>query len=188
MYLRRSAEQGANAKSVNACAEVGLRFFRGTCHDINRTRMASTMTEKLAVTYAETAEILSVDERTVRRLISNLTSNSIAIISQKSVVFIQHLAYNRLQGEWSVGLPHETESISSGTTATCLSPEWNESPTLRRPMPWVFTCKRSINTAIPIRVCAHRAFQQRLSGLWVAVLTTLFPSTCADSFATKAEA
>ncbi len=156
-------------------------LFRNAC-------MASTMTEKLTVTYAEAAEMLSVDERTVRQLIGNLTSNTVAIISQKSVVFLQLLAYNKIQRKWSVGLPHETESISFGTTAMRLSPERNDSPALQRHMPGIFTRKRSIDTAIPIRVCAHRPRHNRLGGLWVVPLTTLFSPACGDSCVAKAEA
>ncbi len=75
---------------------------------INRTRMASTMTEKLLVTYAEAAEMLSVDERTVRRLsangdlsLVNLGKRCPRIVVDsilEYVAFLQQSAYNETVG------------------------------------------------------------------------------------------
>ncbi len=148
------------------------------------------MTEKLLVTYAEAAEMLSVSERTVRRLAAN---DDIALVNlgkrcprivvesiHEYAAFTQQSAYNNNRGKWSVSDHPDAESNSHTPKANPLSQyEWNRPTPLRHTLT-PSTSERSTATALPVRAASCCARHRSFRNVRVVIAATLFTSTSAE--------
>ncbi len=154
--------------------------------------MAQTMTKKLLVTYTEAAEMLSVSERTVRRLADRgdiirinigtrcprIVVDSIVNYIKKTVVFLQHLRYNINQGEYTVRPLSEDEPTSPGTNAIHPWINGRNRPTPRRHTLTQSTSELFTATALPVRATSCCVRRRSVRQLWVVIAATLltYPS------------